>query len=288
MRRGIGLDIHRTFGDVVIWENGALRHAGRVDMTRSGLEGFAKGLRATDEVVIEATGNCTAVSRVLSLLVKRVVIANPLQVKAIAHAHVKTDKVDAGRLASLHAAGYLPEIWTLDAETERLRRLVAWRYQVVRYRTRLKNKVHAILHGHLIPKCPYSDRLAGQRQACPAPVAARGAEGAREVGAPRTRLIHHVREPGRHLSRLGRKRGCPHSCWRQTGSRFTRARLVFHCELVLPGCEPTSRRGSGCWPDIPGISVWDHMIDVSLAEPHMTSYDRTWWASRGHTDGRHL
>jgi hypothetical protein len=42
-----------------------------------------------------------------------------------AHAHVKTDKIDAGTLASLHAAGYLPEIWTPDESTERLRRLVA-------------------------------------------------------------------------------------------------------------------------------------------------------------------
>ena len=39
---------------------------------------------------------------------KRVTIANPLQVKTIAHAHIKTDKVDAGTLASLYAASYLP------------------------------------------------------------------------------------------------------------------------------------------------------------------------------------
>lgn len=84
-------------------------------------------------------------------------IANPLQVKAIAHAHVKTDKIDAGTLASLQAAGYLPEIWTPDAATERLRRLVARRYQVVRHRTRVKNEVHANLHAHLIPKCPHAD-----------------------------------------------------------------------------------------------------------------------------------
>jgi hypothetical protein len=32
-------------------------------------------------------------------------------VKAIAHAHVKTDKIDAGVLASLHAAGFPPEVW---------------------------------------------------------------------------------------------------------------------------------------------------------------------------------
>lgn len=145
MRRVIGMDIHRTFGEVVIWENGFLRHAGRVDMTRSALEGLGNRLSPTDEVVIEATGNSMAVSRVLSRFVARVIIANPLQVKAIAHAHVKTDKIDAGTLASLHAAGYLPEIWTPHAITERERRLATRRYQVMRHRTRLKNEVHAIL-----------------------------------------------------------------------------------------------------------------------------------------------
>jgi transposase len=38
-------------------------------------------------------------------LIARVIVANPLQVKAIAHAHVKTDKIDAGVLASLRASG---------------------------------------------------------------------------------------------------------------------------------------------------------------------------------------
>lgn len=118
MRRVIGLDIHRTFGEVVIWENGLTRHEGRINMTRTALEGFGRQLKKTDEVVIEATGSCMSVSGVLSPHVKRVVIANPLQVKAIAHA----------TLASLHAAGYLPEIWTPDAATERMRRLVARRY----------------------------------------------------------------------------------------------------------------------------------------------------------------
>ena len=157
MRRVIGIDIHRTFGEVVMWENGRLRWLGRVDMTRTALEGLGGKLQRTDEVVVEPTGNAMAVSRVLSPFVARVVIANPLQVKAIAHARVKTDNVDAGTLASLLAAGYLPEIWTPDAETERKRRLTARRYQIVRHRTRIKNEVHAILHAHLIPKCPHAD-----------------------------------------------------------------------------------------------------------------------------------
>jgi transposase len=157
VRRVIGMDIHRTFAQVAVWEEGRLHQAGRVEMTRTALEGFGKTLEPTDEVVVEATGNAMAVVRVLSPFVARVIIANPLQVKAIAHAHVKTDKIDAGVLASLHAAGYLPKVWTPDAATERLRRLVTRRDQVVRHRTRIKNEVHAILHAHLIPRCPHAD-----------------------------------------------------------------------------------------------------------------------------------
>lgn len=162
MRRIIGMDIHRTFAEVVFWEDGRLRPAGRIDMTRSGLEGLGRTLTKDDEVVIEATGNAMAVVRVLGPYVARVIVANPLQVKAIAHARIKTDKIDAGVLASLRAADFLPEIWLPDAKTERLRRLVSGRNQVVRHRTRIKNEVHAILHAHLIPRCPHAD-LFGQR-----------------------------------------------------------------------------------------------------------------------------
>lgn len=165
MRRVIGMDIHRTFAEVVFWEDGRLRPAGRIDMTRSGLEGFGRTLTSKDEVVIEATGNSMAVVHVLSPYVARVIVANPLQVKAIAHARIKTDKIDAGVLASLRAADFLPEIWLPDAATERLRRLVTRRDQVVRHRTRIKNEVHAILHAHLLPRCPHADLFGGRGRA---------------------------------------------------------------------------------------------------------------------------
>ncbi len=84
MRRVIGMDVHRTFAEVVFWQDGRLRWHGRVDMTRSGLEGFGRSLTKDDEVVLEATGNAMAVVRLLSPYVARVVMANPLQVKAIA------------------------------------------------------------------------------------------------------------------------------------------------------------------------------------------------------------
>ncbi|CDO38560.1 transposase [Novosphingobium sp. KN65.2] len=61
----------------------------------------------------------------------------------------------------MYAAGYLPEIWTPDAATERMRRLAARQFQIVRHRTRIKNEVHSILHAHLIPRCPHADLFSG-------------------------------------------------------------------------------------------------------------------------------
>ena len=142
---------------MVFWEGGRLRHFGRVDMTLSGLEAFGRGLEKTDEVVVEATGNAMSVVRVLGPYVARAIVANPMQVKAVAHARIKTDKIDAGILAQFQASGFLPEVWVPDAATERLRRLVARRNQVVRHRTRVKNEVQAILQAHLVPQCPHAD-----------------------------------------------------------------------------------------------------------------------------------
>jgi transposase len=93
----------------------------------------------------------------LSPLVARVLVAKPLQVKANAHARVKTDAIDAVTLANLCAASYLPEIWTPDAATDRLSRLAARRDQVVRHRTRLKNDADSILSTNLAPRCPHAD-----------------------------------------------------------------------------------------------------------------------------------
>jgi transposase len=76
---------------------------GRVELTRDAVIAFGRQLRPDDKVVIEAAGNTAMILRLLRPFVRRVVIANPLQVRAIAHAKVKTDKVDAAVLAKLHA-----------------------------------------------------------------------------------------------------------------------------------------------------------------------------------------
>ena len=71
---------------------------------------FAGSLTSNDHVVIEATGNAAAVAEVLRPHVGRVIVANPKQVRLIAHAKIKTDRIDAVVLAQLYASGFLPEV----------------------------------------------------------------------------------------------------------------------------------------------------------------------------------
>ena len=149
--RAVGLDIHRNFAEAAEIRDGVARQLGRFDLVRDKVIAFAKHLGREAEVVIEATGNTLAVAKLMAPYVRRVVIANPLQVRAIAHAKVKTDKIDALVLAKLHAAGFLPEVWQPDEATERLRREVARRAVAVNSRTRLKNRVHAVLSSNLLP-----------------------------------------------------------------------------------------------------------------------------------------
>ena len=77
-------------------------------------------------------------------------MVHPLQCKAIASARLKNDKVDAATLAQLLRADLLPEAWIAPPQVRQLRALLRHRAQLVRLRTLLRNRIHAILadHGH--------------------------------------------------------------------------------------------------------------------------------------------
>lgn len=155
--RVIGLDVSRSVAEVAYLQDGLIRAGGRIALKRPELERFARHLCQDDHVILEATGNTAAIVAALKLHAGRVVVANPLQVRLIAEAKIKTDKIDAAILAQLYAAGFLPEVWIPDDQTQALRRQVARRTQIVRQRTRLKNEIHAVLAAHLIEPCPASD-----------------------------------------------------------------------------------------------------------------------------------
>src|SRR5204862_3231465 len=157
MVRFIGMDVHREFAQLAVVEDGLVRDDGRIGVTPEALRAWAAGLRADDQVALEATGNSDAIANLLAPLVGKVVVSNPSKTRAIAEAKVKTDKVDARILAQLLAADFLPPVWLPDERTRSLRRQVMRRAHLVRQRTRIKNQLHAILARNLAPTPPVSD-----------------------------------------------------------------------------------------------------------------------------------
>ena len=162
MVRHIGMDVHRSFAQIAVVEDRLVRDEGRIGVRPEDLRAWAvEFLEPDDEIALEATTNSDAIATMLREVVARVVVSNPRKTRAIAEAKVKTDKVDARILAQLLAADFLPETWVADDRTRRRRRLVAQRTHLVKQRTRLKNRVHAILSRNLVPTCPHADLFGG-------------------------------------------------------------------------------------------------------------------------------
>jgi transposase len=84
-------------------------------------------------------------------------LVHSLRCKAIASARLKNDKVDAATLAQLLRADLLPEAWIAPPPVRQLRALLRHRVALVRLRTLLRNRIHAIVadFGHDRPAGAY-------------------------------------------------------------------------------------------------------------------------------------
>jgi transposase len=159
-----GLDLHKKEVEaVVLDEDGHILHRSRFAATRAALEAFARTRLSPDSttVAVEATTNTWPVAAILQPLVHKVVVSNPLRTKAIAGAKIKTDKVDALALAQLVRTGYLPEVWIPDDETRLMRQRSTERAMLSADRTRIKNRIHSVLHQRLI-EAPPGDLFCGR------------------------------------------------------------------------------------------------------------------------------
>ncbi|MCA1680033.1 MAG: transposase [Actinobacteria bacterium] len=105
----------------------------------------AQSLGLEDRVALQTTGNALSIARILEPHVAGVLVADTRNVRAMTHAKVKNDRVDARMIAKLLAAGMLPGVWICDEATRVLRRQIARRTQLVRGRTRARNQIHATL-----------------------------------------------------------------------------------------------------------------------------------------------
>jgi transposase len=102
----------------------------------------------TDRVVIESTTNAWHVYDLLEPLVAEVLVANPIKVKQIACARVKTDKRDTLILARLLAANLVPTVWVPPKHVRELSQLVSHRRRLVGMHTQIVNRMHSVAHRH--------------------------------------------------------------------------------------------------------------------------------------------
>ena len=149
----VGLDVHKRVVQAVVLsdDDGHVIHRERFPCDRKELLRFAKQrLGPKARVVLEATTNTWSIVDLIRPLAGEVVVSNPMRTSAIAEAKVKTDKVDALILAQLLRADFLPRVWQPDDATQARRRLTSRRAGLVSDRTRIKNRIHAVLHQRLI------------------------------------------------------------------------------------------------------------------------------------------
>ncbi len=144
--RYIGVDLHTTQITVCY-----LTEKEEISMKKYQLieiENFVSSLKKADEIAVEATSNTRWFSEQVKKAVSRVVVVNPRQFEVVKNSVKKTDQHDALSLARFLRADLLPEVRAKRAEAERVQSLVNTRTKLVRLKTSLINKIHALYVGN--------------------------------------------------------------------------------------------------------------------------------------------
>jgi transposase len=148
-KRYVALDIHKQYCVVAGVDREGRVMLQPVRVEHEDLEGWlGKNLLPSDQVVIESTTNAWHVYDLLEPLVEKVLVANPIRVKQIACARVKTDIRDTLILARLLAANLVPVVWVPPVPVRQLRQLLSQRRQFVETHTQIVNRMHSVAHRH--------------------------------------------------------------------------------------------------------------------------------------------
>src|SRR5438128_3696389 len=155
-----GLDLSRKRLDFHLLDaEGATVEVGAAPPDADGLHGLSERLAVHDEPIgaaIESMNGARFVHDQLELTGWQVEIADAQKVKGLAPLACKTDRIDAWVLAELARRDLVPAIWLPDPRVRAERERARWRLHLVRHRSSLKQRVHAVLLTHGKP-CPVSD-----------------------------------------------------------------------------------------------------------------------------------
>jgi transposase len=155
-----GLDLSRKRLDFhLLDEAGETVEAGAAPPDADGLRGLAARVARLGEPIVAAIESMNGARFVHDQLEQagwEVEIADALKVKGLAPLACKTDRIDAWVLAELSRRDLVPALWLPDPEVRAERERARFRLHLVRHRSSLKQRVHAVLLAHGKP-CPVSD-----------------------------------------------------------------------------------------------------------------------------------
>ena len=186
--KSVGIDYHKRYSVVcIVEESGVIVAEERIEHVYPERFGALLGEHAPCQVGFEATMNWGWLHEILEEIesVERIVMANPLHVRLISAAQVKTDKVDARKLAQLLRAGLLPASHIPDRATRQRKEVLRQRTFWVRERTKVRNRIHRLLgrqHGLEMPQV--SDLFGKKGRAALAKVTLSSPEAASEHAGP--------------------------------------------------------------------------------------------------------
>jgi transposase len=142
----VGVDLHKRRAQVaVVDDEGRLRTNCALACDRDLMRDFFARLGEPAHVGVEATSNWYWFCDLLEEMELPVQLSHPGKTKAIASARIKNDKVDALTLAQLLRADLLPAAHISTPQVRLHRELLRHRAMLVRLRTGVKNRVHALL-----------------------------------------------------------------------------------------------------------------------------------------------
>lgn len=141
----VGVDYHKKYSYIVVKDNkGEVLKNGTVMNTKASVQGFLEPYLKDCHGVLEATRNWTVMHDWLEEMMDEVILANPLKVKAIAEAKIKTDKIDANILSDLLRVDLIPEAHVPSLNARRMRLALRERMFFVRLKTMVKNRIVTI------------------------------------------------------------------------------------------------------------------------------------------------
>ncbi|MDD1779445.1 MAG: IS110 family transposase [Candidatus Helarchaeota archaeon] len=159
-----GIDLHKNFSQIHICDEQMKECSIRLNNDETLIRNFFEPLKNNCKVAVEATGNWYWLVDLLQGMDIDVLLANPLQTKAIAYARVKNDPVDAKTLTHLLRTDLLPTCWIPEREQRNNRDMLRARVTLVGIRTLCKNIVRGTLNKFNI-KLPFSNIWAGAGRA---------------------------------------------------------------------------------------------------------------------------